>query len=154
LNKHGLVINSQRSSSWFLKEPQKVETTICNNSHLFLFQWKLKTKYFGMKWINMKKNLYMTKNINKSQWNYSIKLKDCKSIIYIGNFTQFFCNLLLKVHIFSPIYNFCVLVILEYVWISQNVKILSKFSFYFEKLSNFQIIPKYATNCNFYFLVS
>ncbi len=28
MNKHDLVINSQSSSSWFLKEPQKVETKI------------------------------------------------------------------------------------------------------------------------------
>jgi len=43
------------------------------------------------------------------------KIKGLQINLYIGILTQFFCNLLLKVHIFSPIYTFCVLVILEYV---------------------------------------
>jgi hypothetical protein len=53
LSNFSLTMNFQNLGLQFLKEPQKLRIQFCNNSHLFLFQWKVEAIYFVMQWINM-----------------------------------------------------------------------------------------------------
>jgi hypothetical protein len=127
---------------------------MCWNIHIYqgMFEYSFN---MATSW-DMSKHIQSTlvEHVKKYSLGYSMKYSSMLSvhvhqITFLFHMKEFlieiFCNLLLKIHIVASIYH----INFFHCWIKMKIWKCVNFAFFLEKLSKFQIIPKYANYFRF-----